>query len=414
MRYLVLLAPLFLYGYNLKELISLAKQNNHLVKSKSYELSSKEAKLKSADSDYFPTIDLQAFYRNKDNPDPFTPKGIYGGGAKLEYNIYDGSRRYYNKKAKESDKKASRYEKLSSVKEVELAVTKEFFTVKSLQAKLKALKKAKEAIATQLKKAKEFYKVKLATKDRVDRLQSAYSNAMYEIEVLKYEILSHKKELELLVDTPVKTVDESEFVKQDAKKETLDAITSLKYKAQSINSLSETIDSYYYPQIKISDEYNFYGYHDKPNATLPFIGPLPVNYPDRQNKLLLTVGLRVFDFGKLSKEKEAVLKQKLSLNETILYKQKEQEKNIYLAKERIKTAKLSLKATKDSLTAAKSSFDVIKEKYEANLVDNVVYLDALTNLTKAKATYEDAKNQLELSYGMLYFYLGKDLEEYIK
>ncbi len=414
MKILFILIPVLLQSYTLKDLIRLAKSNNHLIKSKGYEISSNELKLKSLKSTYLPTLDIQGFYQNKNNPEPFTPKGVYSAGMKLDYIIYDGSKREYDIKSKEDEKTSSKYKKISTIKDIELAITKEFFTILSLKSKLEALKKAKQTIYNQLNKVKEFYKVKLATQDKVDRLQSAYSNVLYEIEILEYEIVSHKKELELLVDKPITNLERSSFIKEKPKKVLLDEILSLKYKASSLKNISQTIDSYYYPQIKISDQYNFYGYQDKPDTTLPVIGTLPIDYPKKQNMFLISIGFRVFDFGGLKDKKESVIKQQLALNEKIVYKQKEQDKNIFLAKKRIETAKASLKASQDSLKAAKSGFLVIKNKYEANLVDNVVYLDALSNLTKAKARYEDAKNQLELSYGIFYYFLGKDLEEFIR
>jgi outer membrane protein TolC len=85
-----------------------------------------------------------------------------------------------------------------------------------------------------------------------------------------------------------------------------------------------------------------------------------------------------------------------------------------LALEKIKSVRLRVTSAKSALDAAASAFRTINEKYNARIVDNVTYLDALSARTTAKALHEKALNELDLSYAQYYFASGKNIEEFIK
>ena len=103
-----------------------------------------------------------------------------------------------------------------------------------------------------------------------------------------------------------------------------------------------------------------------------------------------------------------------ALENQIIYKTKEQKMLFNIAKSRIKTLKAKIKSAKSALKSALSTYKTIKSKYEARLVDNVAYLDALSVKTEAKSRYESSLNELEIAYAIFYYYAGKDPKEFIK
>ena len=78
-------------------------------------------------------------------------------------------------------------------KNTQLAIVQNFYTIKNLQASLKAYQDSAVAVKAQLERMKKFLEAKLATSDDVDRLQSAYDKNIYSIESIKFEIISLKK-----------------------------------------------------------------------------------------------------------------------------------------------------------------------------------------------------------------------------
>lgn len=407
---LIALVPFVLQAESLKELIVYAQQNNDLLRSKALLKESKSQEVQSSKSAYYPTLDLGASYKRDDDPQPFSPGTTYSAFAKLSVDIYSGGSKYYTTKQKEDELSSTTHSYEANKKGVALEITQLFYNIKSMEASLEAREEASKTVEAQLTRMKRFQEAGLATSDDVDRLQAAFDQNIYAIESLKFEILSLKKQLELQVGKKIEQFAASKFVTptQQAQNDTLDAIKALQSQKSALTNASEIVDSYYYPQIKLEDTYSFYGYQDKPTfngAEIPLL--------DNGNTLLITAYMRLLDFGVLSESKEALRLQAKALQNEIAYKTKEQQNNIELAIERIKTAQLNIKSTQSAMRSSKSALETITQKYNHKIVDNVVYLDALSTYTQAQATYHKALNDLEIAYGYYYYYNANNLEEFL-
>ena len=121
------------------------------------------------------------------------------------------------------------------------------------------------------------------------------------------------------------------------------------------------------------------------------------------------MNIRLFDFGELRKSTEALKLNAKAITSQINYQAKEQKIQFELSKARIKTTKLKIKSAKSALNAANSAFGTIEKKYNAGIVDYIVYLDALTKKTTSKALYKSSLNDLEVAYATYYYYSGKDI-----
>ena len=409
-KLLFLLLPALLLSQDLKSLLALAKENNNLLKASQISVSSKEKEFSSAQSNYYPTLDANAFYKRDDNPTPFLPGTTYGAAVKVSFDVYDGGQKSYTKRQKKDEMSAAKFSYKDNTKSMFLNITETFYNLKTLYSALDAREEASKAVKAQLERMQAFYAAKLATSDDVDRLQSAYDSNVYAMESLKFQILSLKKSLELEVGAPIGDLEDSKFKKTLAlQSSNLDSIEALRSNKNALKNLSETIDSYYYPNIKLEDTYTLYGYQNNPT----FYGQ-PIEQLDKQNTIMATLNLRLLDFGTLREQKEAIKLQADALHEQIIYKSKEQKMQLELARERIKTAELNIKSSRSALKAAASALKTITEKYNAGIVDNVVYLDALSSHTEAKATYEKSLNNLEIAYAIYYYYNSKNLEEYLQ
>ena len=410
-KLLLFIMPLLMYGDGLRELIDYSTKQNDLVISKEFTKQSKSQALESKKSAYFPTLDVGAFYKRDDEPTPLQPGDIYSGFAKVSFDIYDGGKKSSNVNQAKNEFKSSSYESEATKKSIALQITGDFFNIKSLESSLESREEAQKSLKAQLERIIKFYEVKVATKNDVDRLQAAYDTNIYDMESLKFQILSLKKSLELKVGKSVSVLENSSFTKEDMNEyDTLDSTKSLMAKEESIRDSSNAIDSMYYPNIKIEDTYSLYAYdREDPADTSIYARPL-----DNQNTLMLTLNLRLFDYGQIGKSKEAILLGSQALNAQVSYQNKEQKIQFELAKSRIYATKLKIKSANSALISATSAFDTVEKKYDAGIVDYVIYLDALTSKTSAKALYKSSLNDLELAYAMYYFYGGKNIEEFIK
>jgi len=412
MRKVLLLAlPFLLSADGLKELLEHAQKSNELIVSKSIVSEAKMSEVTSSKSSYLPTVDVGAFYQRYDEASPFSPTATYSGYATVGFDVYSGGEKRNRLQQKKEEYRSSQFEYQAAKKDISLSIVQDFYNYKTLQAKLDARLEASKAVEAQLHRMQRFYDAALATNDDVDRLQSAYDNNIYNIESIKFEMLRVKKSLELKVGKKIETLEASSFVKNSvAASEELDSIKALRAQKSATLSAAETIDSYYYPQIRIEDTYSFYGYENIPE----FTPGSPLDLPTEQNKLMATLNLRLFDFGAIGESKEAVMLSANALNEQIRYQNKEQTMQQELALERIATAKLNIQSASSALKAANSALETITKKYNNGIVDNVVYLDALSSQTESKSTYEASLNNLELAYALYYYYNSQKLEEFLQ
>lgn len=406
-KILLFLFPIFLFAENLKTILEYAHQNNNLIISAKYAKEAKAEIVESKKSSYFPTIDVGGFYENKTNTTYFQIPDTYGAYSKINLNIYDGGMSKARLNESKNEYLAASYDESEMKKSLSLEVVRDFFEYKSLEAHLKAKEDAKKSIAEQLERVKRFVEAKLATQDDVQRLQAAYDTTLYEMESLTFEILSIKKHLELRVGKKLQNLEDSSFDEADFLDiEEADAIKSLLYKQNAMLQSAEAIESIYYPTINFQDIYSYYGYKN-----------IESNHPakiDYQNIATLTLNMRIFDYGAQKEVKKSLLLSSKAINEEIVYKTDEQKMYHELSIIRLNSAKLKIKSANSALDASKSAFETISKKYSAGIVDYVVYLEALSASTNAKALYKRSLNDMQVAYAMLYYYSGKKIEEYIR
>jgi len=406
MKYLILILPVFIYAQNLKSLLDYADNNSDIVVSKNLTKQAKNIAIDSRKSDYYPTIDIGANFQSVNDRTPFQAGDVYNAYVKLSFDIYDGGKKSALLKQSKNEYKASDYETKATKKSLSLQIVQDFFNIKSLEASLSSRDEAKKSISEQLIRMQRFLIAKVATKDDVDRLQSAYDTNAYEMESIKLQILSLKKSLELKVSKNINKLENSKFKTfQEHEMQTIDSLKSLMAKKEAIVNNADSIDSIYYPQIKLEDTYNVNEYDRSDD--FHFEGP------DKQNKLLVSLNLRLFDMASISKSKQSVILESQAINALVIYNKKEQQMNYEIALISIKTSKIKIKSALSALTSASSAFKTISKKYDAGIVDNVTYLDALSAQTSAKALYETSLNDLQIAYAAYYFYAGKDIKEFL-
>jgi len=406
-KILLLILPLAMYAESLKSLLDFATQHSDLVVSKTFTQKAKKSEVEARKSAYYPTLDVGAYYQTLEERTPTQPGDVYSGYAKLGLDIYDGGRKSSLLSQSENANKSSSFDSDATRKDLSLKIVQGFFAIKSLEATLEARNEAKKSLQEQLTRMQRFYIARVATQDDVDRLQAAYDTNVYEMEALKFQILTLMKTLELNVGKEILTLNDSKFQDfKDSELELIDSLKSLMAQKDALISGAESIDSVYYPQIRVEDTYSIYGYNRS-----DVLHPEGV---DNQNKLLLTLNLRLFDNGTLSKTKEALLSNSQALNTQVAYATKEQKMQYDLAISRIQTNTIKIKSAKSALVSASSAFKTISKKYDAGIVDNVVYLDALSSQTNALALYKTSLNDLEVAYAYYYFYAGKNIEEFLQ
>ena len=405
-KFLFLILPALMYADNLKSILEFATSNNKIVNSNVLTQKAKQKDVESSQSAYYPTVDIGGSYQRLDDASPFASGTTYTGYAKISADLYDGGKKSSTIKQNKALLNASKYDSSAYKKSLQLDIVKDYYNILSAKSNLNALQDSNKQLLAELDREKKFYAVGTVTKDDVERLKAAYSNNVYRISSVKYQIASLKKLLSIKIGKKITTVDTSSIqTPKELQQELSDDILALQEQAHSLAYSAKTIASSYYPQLRVEDTYNVYGYDDKPKG---------IKQLNDQNVLMLTLNIRLFDMGEISKQKGSLMLQKEALEQRIEQYKDTQNINIELAKLKIETVISQIQSAKSSLKSSTIAYETVAKKYAAGVVDYVTYLDSLSVKTNAKAQYEKALNDLQIAYASYYYYTNKNIKDFIK
>jgi len=409
-----LLVPLFSFAqsHGLREYISNAQSKNKQIEAKEILVEGKNAEIDSAKSAYWPTVDVGGSYNFK-SPNYVVSPGQVGNiyiGANM--NLYDGGRKDAILKSKNFQYEASLFEKAAFKKSITLDIVRQYYTIKSLSATLSALRERSTELDVQIKRIRKFLLAGLSTQEDIDKLVAVYENNNFTIENTKLLLETSKEKLELISGLSVKELKRN-YLKEpkNIQFEYFDVISVMQSNASAIGENANAIIAGYKPQVNLTGKYHASHYDDFVNVQ----GMDPeANLIDNQGNVGVSVSMRLFDNEKMKSDSEAIRYQKLSLMSKVDHSKKEQKMNYRLAKKSLKTIQAKIKSSKSALKASKSTYSAIRKKYEAGVVDNITYLDALSQKTLAEARYKGAVYDYEIKKSIYYYYAGKDPEEFVR
>ncbi|HSR74606.1 MAG TPA: TolC family protein [Sulfurovum sp.] len=402
----------FAQSVGLRTLVENANKENGLIKAKEIRITAKQEEVEAAKSAYWPTVDIGASHSYVSPTNIVNPGQTSSAFATVNLEIYDGGRKTALLGAKRYEREAALFEKSAFEKSIALEIVRHYYGLQKLSATLQALDERSTELKAQITRIKKFKSAGLSTQEDVDKLQAEFDGNDYTMANAKLELLRSKKNLELLSGLPANDLKRNYFQEpKNVRFEIFENIKMLQANASAIGEQSNAIDAGYKPQVNISDTYNRSHFDDTVSmGDLSGDGLLL----DHQNKLMVSVNMRLFDNGKMAKESEAVKYQKLALMSEIDYAKKEQQMNFNLSEKSLETTRTKLKSAKSALRAANSTYGVLKEKFEVGLIDNIAFLDALTQKTLAQARYKETLYDYEIGKSIYYYYAGKDPKEFIR
>ena len=404
------------YAGGLGVFIDHAQKYNKQIKAKEITVEAKAQEVASAQSAYWPTLDIGGSYQDVSPTSIVEPGRTATAYARVHLELYDGGRKAAMLKAKAYSKEASVFEKEAFSKSVTLQIVRHYYTIKQLQANLHALRERSRELAAQIVRVKRFKMTGLATQEEVDKLQSVYDSNHYLIESVKLNIQTARENLKLLSGLDATRLGNSTFVApHDVHFGWFDTIKTMQAQAKAIGENAKAVDANYLPQIGVSDTYHRSNFQE--------IGTLPPQFGpggsaaflvDHQNEVKISLNMRLFDKGRMKHESEAVRLQKLALLSNLEHAKKEQLMQFKLADETLRTTRAKMRSAKSALRAAESTYRSIRKKFEAGLVDDIAYLDALADQTLAEARYKETLYDYEIKKSLYYYYAGKDPREFVK
>ncbi len=397
-----------LLAFDLPSLIEKA-QHNEQVRAYAARAESARHGYDATYDSYLPRVDLGGSASYIDERGSFDVPETYKAFASANFVILDGFKRKHLLGQKSMEAEAGRFDLEGFKKSVSLQVITLYFDLQNVLSDIEALEKNREQLHEQLGRFRLFERAGVATEEDVERLNAAVANADYKIAARQYEVDALRSKLELLSGAPLTGDPAPQRIEAPltlpAKR--LDRLEALAYRARALGYAAEQADSVYYPSLTLNDTYTWYDYEN-------YHPSFPVEFADKQNRLTLQLGINLVDFGAAREHKEAIELQQKALELELHYAEKSARADLQLARKAIERAKTLLEAAKKSKIASDKTFAVVKQKFEARIVDYIRYLDALSKATQARAQHNRAKSALNSAYATYLYYLGEDPKEYVK
>ena len=391
-----------LYAVSLKELLNSVEVTNENYQAQQALQQMAKKQYESASKNDFPILNLIGAYENNSKVLEHEPEDILYGELKASYTLYDGGRITNNKLAKKSLHESQKFNTQYLKQEIMLDVIREYFSFQNSKSAIEVLNYKINELDEQIKKSEILVKNDLATKDKLQALIASKKESLYDIETLKIDLENSILQLSLLTGLDILPQDDGKLLEPIYKEEQRYDIEAKKLEAQSSKYSSEKYN--YLPTISINNslkkqEYLHYDeiYNDKLN-----------------NQISLQINFPIFDFGKISKDKEASQLETLALNKEIEYKEKSIQIERKLALKSLESSKIKLDSAIAALEATNTTYDFSKKRFDANLISYTEYLTELTKKQDANYRVILAQNDIELKKANLAFALGIDLLTLIK
>ena len=404
--YFIFLVPLFLSAQNLEELVSLSIQNK-LVDSSQKGLESIQDEYKSIKSGYLPSLDIGANHSITDQETSSVPKNSSKAYASINYELYDGGKKSDIYDSYESTIKSNQ-ESLEALKnDISLNVITNYYNYLSLVSQKEAKIKEIEQLDSQMSRLSRFLDAGTTTQDEVQKIISRLENSKVTLQELELEMITILHNLEYITGEKV-TIDAGSTLKElenSANNDLRFDLKSMEYNTQSKLSNAKSQESAYLPSVTLNNTYTHYDRNYEGDYS---------SQPNKQNILSANLNWNLFSFGETKYKYESKYKDYLSSKSKYEYEKNRANVDLQLALKSYDIAKLKIKSSEANLKAATTTYDVIKSKYENGLIDNVAFLESLSEKFTALSQLKTSLNELEIKKAKILYYSGKKLGEYIK
>ncbi|WP_141052283.1 TolC family protein [Aliarcobacter cryaerophilus] len=406
--YFTFLVPIFLYSQNLEELVNLTIENR-LVESSKQNLDALKDEYKSVQRGYLPKLDAGASYSINEHEYPNNPKKRANAYGSLNYLLYDGGKKYDIYDGYETNIKSGEKSLDALKNNLSLTVIQYYFDYLSLEAKKDAKQKEIEQLTAQEDRIGRFYKAGTTTEDELQKIVSRLQNAIVELQEIELNIITITHNLEYITGTQVSIKDGSKLqdINNLIQKNPRFDIQALDLSTQSKQSIAQAQKSGYYPTITLDNTFNYYdnNYDRKINDT---------DINNHQNVASANMKWNLFSFGQTKYQYESKQKEYLASRSNFEYEKNKADVDLQLALKSYNIAKAKIKSTEATLKAAQSAYEIIKSKFENGLIDNVAFLQSLTETYDAISQHKKAINDLEVKKATIIYHSGEKLQEYIR
>ena len=400
---LLCLFPLLTFAGNLPELLSLAVANKHVEASR-YSLEAAKEKESATKSGYMPSLSLGANQTYNQEESILYPERSRTGSATLSFTIYDGGKREALFEQQQALVKSATFSLASVQNNVSLDVIYYYYNYISTLASKESTLQKMEQLEAERYRLEQYLSVGSATADELQKIISTIEQTKVDLLTLDNTLNNISNTLEYMTGKEVHVEPGSTIAFQEGKVEdaTRFDILALEESAQSAKAEAQAAKAPYLPTIKIEDSYSRFKYD--------YANPAWQTDADRQNTVQLSMQWKIFDFGSTSATYQAAQKTYLSKNSDLAYEKAKAKASFKSAQNSYKTDIAKIEAAKAKLQASEMTYELVKKKFQQGIVNNVTYLDALSDKFNAQSQLQTALNEVEYQKAVLLYEMGKEIK----
>lgn len=406
--YFSFFVPLFLYSQNLDELVNLSIQNK-LVNASVENLEAIKEDYKSVQSGYLPKLDVGAGYAIRSTEMMGSAhKGANAYGS-VNYLLYDGGKKSDVYSSYESTIKSGERNLEALKNDLSLTVTNYYYNYLSLIAKKETKVQEITELTAQKDRISRFYDAGSTTEDELQKIISRVENANVTLKEIELQIMTIIHNLEYITGDQVTISEGSKIniLEENKEKKLRFDIQALEYDIKTKQSNANAQKSDYLPKFTLD---NTLSYTDS-NYSNKNLDP---NGPDHQNVASANMKWNLFSFGETKHKVESKQKEYLSTKLRYEYEKNKANVDLQLALKAYDISLAKIKSTEANIKAAQSAYEIIKSKFENGLIDNVAFLQSLTEKYDAISQHKTALNDLEIKKANIIYHSGEKIQEYIK
>ncbi len=407
MRVLIIAAMCLgaLHAQTLGELLEKAK-NNGALQAQMLQEQKSESQKGAAMRAYSPTVEAIGAYSKKANTVVFEPKAVKTGEIRASMTIFDGLRRESAIGAATKNADAQKLTTEFTKQSVYLDITKEYYAYFDALYALEAVDFKIRELEQNIKKFGVLVTNGLATKDSLEAMTASKKEAEYERENISLAMQGARLNMELYTSEKISELHPITLAEQSTKEAQR---ADIKADKLLLESLGHREGQYtYLPTLVVQDSFKKSSY-----STYDDMGGLQ-KLPENNNELLVQLSFTLFDFGRISKEKEAAKLETMAAAKNLAYKQNALGVETKVRRIALEAAKKKLEAAKAGLEATNTAYEYTKKRFDENLISYTDYLSELTKKQDAITRAKTAENAVELKKAELAFASGIDINSLIK
>ena len=396
------LFPLFSIAENLQELLNLAEQNKQIEASK-YSLESTKEKEYSTKSAYLPNLSLGANQTFNQEKNISTPEKSTTGSAKLVFTIYDGGKREASFEQQQALVKSATFTLASIQNNISLDVVYYYYNYLSTLASKESTLKKMEQLEAERYRLEKFLSVGSITADELQKIISSIEQTKVDLLTLDNTLNNISNTLEYLTGQEVSIEKGSTVVYKENMNNEENKRLDILALEESVQSNKSEIQMAKAPNLPTIALQNTYSKHD-------FDYPVATENLKEQSSVQLSMQWKIFDFASTSSNAQAAYLNYLSKNSELSYAKYKAKASFKNAQNSYKTSFAKIEAAKAKLQASEMTYELIKKKFQQGIVNNVSYLDALSDKFNSNSQLQTALNEVEYQKAVLLYEMGENIK----